>query len=483
MIEAVARIHERATVIETARTPAGRFAIWLAASALVVWHSVYAPWQTARPLLIVIPTLALTTAFPGYRRPILSVGGVLGLTEHLARELHLAEMLREHGLAGAGPLSLRIGLFVAALLAGLHVGLGLLRRFGGLPAAIKRAPVASLHFCFWVLLFSCPIWLVVSVVPALMWRASYLVKAVAGGQSPGMRSADHLFHLLPVYGSFLVPTPLGKGAAYLARHEAKDAAMLAKCQLSGLKLLMLAAVWELALMALGGVDYGQAGSPPLDWLSYTPVSVPRLDQIIGKQTFSAGSVVASLYLDLIATALNIAIFGHVIVGCIRLSGFRVFRHVYRPLLAENVAEFWNRWTYYYKELLVDFFFYPTFLRLGGWHARIRLFGAVFSAAFLGNMYFTILWEAHLLANRDLERISAYWGSRAVYCFLLALGIWVSMLRQERSRKAAPAPVGALTRARRCILVATFYAVIHVWAISGTRLGPVDRFWWLLSALF
>ena len=44
-----------------------------------------------------------------------------------------------------------------------------------------------------------------------------------------------------------------------------------------------------------------------------------------------------------------------IVGYLRLCGFNVFRNTYKPLLAETMVEFWNRYYYYFKELLVNFF--------------------------------------------------------------------------------------------------------------------------------
>ena len=56
----------------------------------------------------------------------------------------------------------------------------------------------------------------------------------------------------------------------------------------------------------------------------------------------------------------------------------------------TLVEFWNRYYYYFKELLVRFFFMPVFMQLGGklrdW-PRLRLFVAVFAAAFVGNIYY------------------------------------------------------------------------------------------------
>jgi D-alanyl-lipoteichoic acid acyltransferase DltB (MBOAT superfamily) len=178
-------------------------------------------------------------------------------------------------------------------------------------------------------------------------------------------------------------------------------------------------------------------------------------------------------------SLFIAVYGHIIVGSLRLLGFRVFRHAYRPLLATSIVEFWNRWSYYYKELLTDFFFYPTFLRCAWAGPRLRLFLAVFAAAAVGNMYFVILWEVNLLLAADVHAMWTRWGSRTVYCVMLAVGIWVSMLRQQRERKRALAPRKGWSKIRAALLVCSFYAVAHVWNIGESALGPLERLLWLL----
>ena len=53
-----------------------------------------------------------------------------------------------------------------------------------------------------------------------------------------------------------------------------------------------------------------------------------------------------VYLEHVVAVLEIAAFGHVIIGSLRLVGFNVFRNTYKPLLSESVVEFFNRLYFY-----------------------------------------------------------------------------------------------------------------------------------------
>ena len=79
-----------------------------------------------------------------------------------------------------------------------------------------------------------------------------------------------------------------------------------------------------------------------------------------------------------------------------------------------------------------------------WRRRTTLTGsallaAVLAAACIGNMYHHILASPDLVIRFDLAGLWATWGPRTVYCLLLALGIWVSMLRQKKLRASGLQP--------------------------------------------
>jgi hypothetical protein len=264
---------------------------------------------------------------------------------------------------------------------------------------------------------------------------------------------------------------------FLSRHEANDAASIARSQLAGIKLLLLAIVWIHARELLDITFFGEPAKRlagwPTAWMGGWTLDWPRLTELmrpgatrVWYQSWATG------YLELIRATLALAAMGHVIVGCLRLLGFNVYRNTYKPLLSESVLEFWNRYYYYFKELLVDFFFYPTYLRLRGLSPAARMFAAVFAAAFVGNMYHHILIKPEHLIHFDLAQLWGTWSPRLVYCFLLALGIWVSMLRQQKLR-AAGETTGYVVRLRRIAGVWTFFSIIQIWNVKHAGVGILD----------
>src|SRR6202008_162066 len=87
----------------------------------------------------------------------------------------------------------------------------------------------------------------------------------------------------------------------------------------------------------------------------------------------------ALVLDVVFSALALATAGHQAIAVARLAGYRLPRNTWRPLESRSLADFWNRYYYYFKELLVDFFFLPAFLRAFRRHPRLRIFFATFMA--------------------------------------------------------------------------------------------------------
>jgi hypothetical protein len=142
----------------------------------------------------------------------------------------------------------------------------------------------------------------------------------------------------------------------------------------------------------------------------------------------------------------------------RLFGFDVFRKTYKPLLAESIVEFWNRYYYFFKELMMEFFFMPIYLRYFRDWPMLRIIAAVFAAAFIGNMYYHLLQAKNPIIDGD------------VYCFLLAAGIALSMLRQQRLRGrpvilTEPNERRCLPFAQNCA-VWTFFALINFWNVTS-----------------
>jgi hypothetical protein len=347
----------------------------------------------------------------------------------------------------------------------------LARRFSQWPGFAKRHPQICLHLVFWLLL----VWLwfgpelnptiklvlasFIMGMPFLLWRLGYMLFTAQRGKMAGTTFKDHIFYIWPIWGGS--STPYGKGLDYLASCEAKDPEALAKSQLAAVKLLVLAGVAGLGKGLIEGLVFGEhnayrrmaggfsLGIPPTsDWFSNA-----------GAYPIWAGWV--ALYADLVRLVLHWAGSGHLVIAYLRFGGFYVFRNTYKPLLAETVVEFWNRYYYYFKELLVNFFFFPTFTRYFKSHPRLRLLTAVFAAAFVGNMYYHIINSARLVQG-DATGIWTHFNPRLCYCFMLALGIYISMRRESKRNRSAPLRPWP-RRVLAIFGVWTFFAIIHIWA--------------------
>ena len=473
MTPGLLQFHERPTLIAGAQSVAGRVALWAAGCALLAWHHVDLPMLAAFTLVLV---------FPGHRRAILALAA-LGLlaVRFLPRDVislrHLADSLAAVGagrwIEYAASTALATGIVLLLVLAAI--------RFDRLPGVVRRHPLLGLHVLACAALVGGVWWRVEVLVlaPYLLWRASYLVKTAAAGRAAATTFKDHLFYLVPVFGG--TNTPFGKGFEYLSRCEARDAAAAARSQLAGLRLLVLAAALELLLEAMMAVVHGQTGDRFGARLAGFTLGIPTLAEVLarpGNPGVALGWL--GVYLELIRTTTRLAIYGHVIVGALRLLGFNVFRNTYKPLLATSIVEFWNRFYYYFKELLVEMFFYPAFYRSGWAGPRLRMLVAVFAAAFAGNAYFHLLRDHESVLAGDWPAVVTYWIPRLCYCFLLALGIWLSMLRQQELRKRQNPPAGRWARLRGIAGVWTFFGLVHVWLVEPPVAGFARRASFLLS---
>ena len=476
-----AQLHEHERVVAAAQTAPGRLLIWALASALLIGSDFALPS---------IAAVTLVMLFPHRRRLILSVC-TLGLIVGYAFEYQGLDPDAPLVWLTSADLShwLRAFILSAALVALLYGFVSVARRFQQLPTVVRKRPLLVFHalILLGLQLIGAVPWLAalsgyLELIPYLAWRIGYLLMLARRGKATGTQGKDHLFYLWPVWGG--EDLPIGKGLDYLARHEAGDRQAFARSQLAGIKLLILAVLWTWVLQLMDAAVHGLNDNPFAAWLGGWTLGIPRLqDTLRGHGVSGIALAWLSLYLELIHVTLETAIWGHVIVGCLRLLGFNVFRNTYKPLLAESIIEYWGRFSHYFKELCVDFFFYPAFMRCAWAGPRLRLFIAIFAAAFVGNMYFHILEEPQLLIEGDPAALWARWGSRMVYCLLLALGVWVSMLRQQSQRATVvKTAVSSLTRIRRIAGVWTYYAVIHIWHIELNDVGPGERARFLAAAL-
>jgi hypothetical protein len=459
--------NEHPGLVAWAATPIGRLALWAGAALLL----------PSGLRLLVLPLFALALILPARRIDLLALGAFVAAYRLLPKP------------ALAGPLTEVAGILLMLSVVGL-VFLAA-RGFKELPRWVQRHPFVVLHVALYggaALVYALPIprgtFLAAlgaisrSAVPFLVWRCSYVMLAGKRGSAATSRFRNHLFYCLPVWGGS--PTPLGKGYDYLQQTRADAPDQIAAAQLSGLKLIGLAWIWTAVRDVLYAVVSGVGPLKAAAWLGGRNLGIPQLEAAVtavGTREWSVGTLWACLGIELVVATLELAIWGHVAIGILRLFGFRVFRNTYKPLLSRTLVDFWNRYYYYFKELLVEFFFFPTYLRVFKGRPRLRIFAATMAAAGVGNLYYHVLRDSRELFLMPRGEAASRVASRALYALLLGLGIFVSMLR-ERERRGKPSPPegrwAPFRRLRAIAGVWLFFSLLHIWSIEPVAFGFGER---------
>jgi hypothetical protein len=176
--------------------------------------------------------------------------------------------------------------------------------------------------------------------------------------------------------------------------------------------------------------------------------------------------------------LNFAVLGHRIIAGCRMAGFNALRNSYRPLSSKTISEFFNRFYYYFKELLVDFFFYPTFLRYWKGHKKLRMIFATFASIAFGNSFFHLVRDWHFFQETGLWKGLVNYQVLFFYNVVLATAVSVSQLR-KRGPRARGFIRGQFLPAIGVIL---FYCVLSVFG-DEDRLYPLAVHFKYLASLF
>jgi hypothetical protein len=294
------------------------------------------------------------------------------------------------------------------------------------------------------------LWSFLATLLPYLWFLAYALADV--GTLGRTRFWQHLGVFHPFWGSTL--TPFGKGLSYLGKFEAKTPEELAITQLKGLKLASWTLLLAVCLNGFSTLVHGYLALPHFD------------DTLLG---YIAGARYprylcwASLVTYFVEDLLNMAVWGGAIIACARMAGFRLLRNTYRPLEATTLAEFWNRYYFYYKELLVDHFFYPVFLRYFRANRKLRMFFATFMAACVGNLLFHFIRDIRFVAELGWWKAVPGEASHAFYTLLLAIGVAASQMRAHNRERSK-----GWLRVLPCFWVILFFCVLHVFD------APLDR---------
>ncbi len=253
---------------------------------------------------------------------------------------------------------------------------------------------------------------------AYFWQIVYALRDLSSG-----RQAAPLWLQLATFHPFFSGSwiMIGLGSANLRQRMARTSQQLAVCQVKALKLLiacglMLAVQRALAaLRGLGGVPFYpdllhahlRGEGLPARWMCWVCLISWFFEQL----------------------AANFAL-GNLLVALARLGGYQLLQQVYKPWAARSLMDYWRRISYYYSQVIVEVFFFPTFVGHFGKEPRLRKVLALFMAIVVGNFVYhfrNLLGTlSRLGALETLKGLESY----ACYCLLLFVGLLTSYLSTE-----------------------------------------------------
>jgi hypothetical protein len=338
-----------------------------------------------------------------------------------------------------------------------HPVLFLLTGFSAIVAYAAYTPAAAKQYR--------TVWDFTALLSTYIWFIGYslLDRPIAGRDPFYLQAGSYR----PFWGSSNVP--FAKGASYLRRIEAKNAEELAVTQLKGLKLLVWSILISLAFQVYQRGVHGYLGLP----------SFPQaLAMSVNRAPAPWYVCWMSLITGFLGIIMSVSVGGHTVIAICRMAGFNALRNTYRPLSSRSVAEFFNRFYFYFKELLVDFFFYPVFLRYFKGRQKLRLAVAIFAAAGFGNALFHFLRDLGFIQHLGLWGALVNFQVFLFYCVLLAAGITISQLRHR-----GPAPSGFIRgQLLPSLCVMLFYCLLDVFG-STERNYPLSEHLRFFAHLF
>jgi hypothetical protein len=301
--------------------------------------------------------------------------------------------------------------------------------------------------------------------------------------------------------------PYHRGASNFQRITVKIRAEQAICRLKGLKLMIWASYLTLFSLLYNIVCYGRArdfskmikiylagqdGSLNLlfqDKLVYSINSWPLFLNIPPYEYAFAQSVAGqplSFYWNWLAMIMyffinvfNMAVISHVGIAICRMAGYNALRNVYKPLQSKSIADFFNRFYYYYKELLVSVFFYPTFLRYFKDRPLLRYYMATMMAACVGNFLYHYVTQINSIVRQGAVETLISMHSEFFYTLLLGNGIFLSQYRKLKTGKSSrtlPQPFAS-------IAVLLFYCLINIFGSSSYHRGALMENFSFFFSLF
>lgn len=151
---------------------------------------------------------------------------------------------------------------------------------------------------------------------------------------------------------------------------------------------------------------------------------------------------------------------HIFVGLLLLFGFNLPETNHRYFLASSFTEYWRRANIYWKDFILNVFYYPTYFRLKRWPMTALVVATVWS--------FLVTWALHQYQTWWLQGSTVltaqdglFWGALGV--LVLVNSVWE--IKRGRTRKLASSAY-TLRQAAGLIVrtAATFTCISVLWSL-------------------
>lgn len=277
---------------------------------------------------------------------------------------------------------------------------------------------------------------------------------------------QQLGFLRPAWAGGSVPF---KGPNFFRKFEAKTPTDLAVTRLKGLKLI----VWATLLFWTWQIGF--------NWFIRDTLGLPELEAAISASAhgtdYSTALRWAILSVGFIGQIIIFGAYIHLFVAIIRMLGFNVPRGMAKPLASRTMSEFWSRYLFYFKEILADFFFFPTFQRYFKKHPRLRMAFATFMAAFVGNILFDFISNSPSFAINGFLATAIGFQSYTIYAAALTTGlIWAQLYQTPPRPENGWFRYDVLPR----VQVILFYCLLQVFDDSSGDIPVGERITYFLS---
>jgi hypothetical protein len=442
----IPRLDENPKIVSQAQTVSGKLALLGLAVCLLGWRS-------PRPIVF-LAAVALVTFLPAYRRVALTVAAAYWivasglLKQDLVGEVAIKAGIHLPSTALQSAVWIATGLGCISLIFGLF-GYWVRKPSGGI---VGRRPVLCLGIFFCLVLTIAGTtgmparvrivsWALAAPLSGCLWLLAYALRDSRRGANLGGIGTM----LATLWSGSSSSTPMLKGPTHALHVEAIDAKEFAVAQLKGVELL----TWTMILVLI---------SAAIQYLLLKG-DVPTLEEAIDRNltgTIPVWLCWESLAGSFVLLVITLTIWGHTMVGGLRLLGFKALRNTYAPFRARTIAEFWNRIYFYFKELLVDHFYYPVYLRYFKRSPRIRTVFATFAAACFGNAFYHFGRDVNEVAQLGLWRALVGFQVYLFYTIVLATGIAISQLRGKR-RQTSWFRTEVVSR----LSIVLFYGLVHI----------------------